>query len=270
MFCGEAEQPQTFISETSYVKVVFYTENYTDQVSKHLDIEQSRKIAEFFRSRTNSIHKNLVHRHILHSIHELNNKWKCICGMVNILNCIQIDGAKLFKGRNRKSTRNWNLNIFLLLKSIRLLSYANGIFRSYCEREFRDCRLQTCYVQSPAYPGLYPRALNCRYRLHTRQPFIKLYLQNEHFSVDGQRWVYCLLSIFGFCGICKCLFFWVFDTIRAETICVLSVKILGDDASNPITQELWNGWTDFEKFTLKYLKDYLFWSKYLKNMKKWR
>lgn len=62
--------------------------------------------------------------------------------------------------------------------------------RSYCEREFRDCRLQTCYVQSPAYPGLYPRALNCRYRLHTRQPFIKLYLQNEHFSVDGQRYVH--------------------------------------------------------------------------------
>lgn len=59
--------------------------------------------------------------------------------------------------------------------------------RSYCEREFRDCRLQTCYVQSPAYPGLYPRSLKCRYRLHTRQPFIKLYLQNEHFSVDGQR-----------------------------------------------------------------------------------
>lgn len=33
MFCGEAEQPQTFISETSYVKVVFYVENYTDQVN---------------------------------------------------------------------------------------------------------------------------------------------------------------------------------------------------------------------------------------------
>lgn len=32
MFCGEAEQPQTFISETSYVKIVFYAENYTDQV----------------------------------------------------------------------------------------------------------------------------------------------------------------------------------------------------------------------------------------------
>lgn len=68
-----------------------------------------------------------------------------------------------------------------------LLAYIYTPFRSYCEREFRDCRLQTCYVQSPAYPGIYPRALNCRYRLHTRQPFIKLYLQNEQFSVDGQR-----------------------------------------------------------------------------------
>lgn len=33
-FCGEAEQPQTFISETSYVKVVFHTDNFTDQVSR--------------------------------------------------------------------------------------------------------------------------------------------------------------------------------------------------------------------------------------------
>lgn len=32
MFCGEAEQHQTFISETSYVKVVFHTDNFTDQV----------------------------------------------------------------------------------------------------------------------------------------------------------------------------------------------------------------------------------------------
>jgi hypothetical protein len=32
-FCGEAEQPQTFISETSYVKIVFHTDNFTDQVS---------------------------------------------------------------------------------------------------------------------------------------------------------------------------------------------------------------------------------------------
>lgn len=32
MFCGEVEQPQTFISETSYVKVVFHTDNFTDQV----------------------------------------------------------------------------------------------------------------------------------------------------------------------------------------------------------------------------------------------
>lgn len=33
MFCGESEQPQTFISETSYVKVIFYIEEFTDQVS---------------------------------------------------------------------------------------------------------------------------------------------------------------------------------------------------------------------------------------------
>lgn len=46
MFCGEAEQPQTFISETSYVKVVFHTDNYTDQVSQR--IARGRNIV-FFR-----------------------------------------------------------------------------------------------------------------------------------------------------------------------------------------------------------------------------
>ncbi|KAJ4446246.1 hypothetical protein ANN_12940 [Periplaneta americana] len=58
---------------------------------------------------------------------------------------------------------------------------------SYCERVFRDCRLQTCYVQSPAYPGVYPRGLHCRYHLNTRLPFIKLYIENEEFNIDGQR-----------------------------------------------------------------------------------
>lgn len=36
MFCGEAEQPQTFISETSYVKILFHAENFTDQVCTNL------------------------------------------------------------------------------------------------------------------------------------------------------------------------------------------------------------------------------------------
>ncbi|XP_078035220.1 uncharacterized protein LOC144469145 [Augochlora pura] len=58
---------------------------------------------------------------------------------------------------------------------------------SYCERVFKDCRLQTCYVQSPAYPGIYPRALHCKYRMNTRVPFIKLYIENEEFNIDGQR-----------------------------------------------------------------------------------
>lgn len=43
MFCGEAELPQTFISETSYVKIIFFAENYTDQVgviaTKHSTLE---------------------------------------------------------------------------------------------------------------------------------------------------------------------------------------------------------------------------------------
>jgi hypothetical protein len=59
--------------------------------------------------------------------------------------------------------------------------------RSYCDRTFKECRLQTCYVQSPAYPGVYPRNLKCNYWLNTKNQFIKLYIQNEEFNVDGQR-----------------------------------------------------------------------------------
>ena len=79
---------------------------------------------------------------------------------------------------------------FLLLSSLPvavLLIPPLTFSRSYCERVFRDCRLQTCYVQSPAYPGVYPRGLHCRYHLNTRLPFIKLYIENEEFNIDGQR-----------------------------------------------------------------------------------
>ena len=41
MFCGESEQPQTFISETSYVKVVFHTDNFTDQVTVHCTAQRN-------------------------------------------------------------------------------------------------------------------------------------------------------------------------------------------------------------------------------------
>lgn len=106
---------------------------------------------------------------------------------------IGVDASPKKRKNNRNGTcREWlilyplvSLPASALFVSPSVLIYF--ICSSYCEREFRDCRLQTCYVQSPAYPGLYPRALKCRYRLHTRQPFIKLYLQNEQFAIDGQR-----------------------------------------------------------------------------------
>ncbi|XP_059622323.1 uncharacterized protein LOC132265607 [Phlebotomus argentipes] len=125
MFCGEAEQPQTFISETSYVKILFHTDNFTDQTYFSFESRAEQQMEVYLR----------------YGQH-----------------------PELYPNRRGEVVQG-----------------------AYCEREFRDCRLQTCYVQSPAYPGLYPRALKCRYRLHTRQPFIKLYLQNEHFAVDGQR-----------------------------------------------------------------------------------
>ncbi|XP_019867043.1 uncharacterized protein LOC109596034 [Aethina tumida] len=125
MFCGESEQPQTFMSETSFVKVVFHSENFTDQTYFSFDTRAEQQLVVYLR----------------YGQH-----------------------PELYPNRRGEVVQG-----------------------SYCERMFRDCRLQTCYVQSPAYPGVYPRNLHCRYYLNTRLPFIKLYIENEEFNIDGQR-----------------------------------------------------------------------------------
>ncbi|XP_071052044.1 uncharacterized protein [Onthophagus taurus] len=125
MFCGESEQPQTFMSETSFVKVVFHSENFTDQTYFSFDTRAEQQLVVYLR----------------YGQH-----------------------PELYPNRRGEVVQG-----------------------SYCERIFRDCRLQTCYVQSPAYPGVYPRNLHCRYYLNTRLPFIKLYIENEEFNIDGQR-----------------------------------------------------------------------------------
>ncbi|XP_030757674.1 tolloid-like protein 1 [Sitophilus oryzae] len=125
MFCGETEQPQTFMSETSFVKVLFHVENFTDQTYFSFDTRAEQQLVVYLR----------------YGQH-----------------------PELYPNRRGEIVQG-----------------------SYCERIFRDCRLQTCYVQSPAYPGVYPRNLHCRYYLNTRLPFIKLYIENEEFNIDGQR-----------------------------------------------------------------------------------
>ncbi|XP_017875544.1 uncharacterized protein LOC108622278 [Ceratina calcarata] len=125
VYCGESEQPQTFISETSFVRVIFHADNFTDQTYFSFDSRSEQQFEVYLRF---GPHPELYP----------NRRGEIVPG-------------------------------------------------SYCERVFRDCRLQTCYVQSPAYPGIYPRALHCKYRLNTRLPFIKLYIENEEFNIDGQR-----------------------------------------------------------------------------------
>lgn len=125
VYCGESEQPQTFISETSFVRVNFHADNFTDQTYFSFDSRAEQQYEVYLRY---GQHPELYP----------NRRGEVVPG-------------------------------------------------SYCERVFKDCRLQTCYVQSPAYPGIYPRALHCKYRLNTRLPFIKLYIENEEFNIDGQR-----------------------------------------------------------------------------------
>ncbi|XP_071516762.1 LOW QUALITY PROTEIN: cubilin-like [Panulirus ornatus] len=125
MFCGEIEQTRTFISETSFVKIIFNVNNFTEETYFSFDsrVEQQKEVYGRF-------------------------------------------------GPNPV-----------------LYPYRRGevVPGTYCERVFTDCKLQSCFVQSPGYPSVYPRNLHCKYYLNTRMPFIKLYIENEEFNVDGQR-----------------------------------------------------------------------------------
>ncbi|CAB0014019.1 unnamed protein product, partial [Nesidiocoris tenuis] len=143
VFCGETEQPQTFISETSFVKLVFHVDNFTDQTYFSFDSRAEQQFDVYLRY---GQHPELYP----------NRRGQIALGYVP--KWIECSSRVLINGG-----------------------------RSYCERTFTDCRLQTCYVQSPAYPGIYPRHLHCTYKLNTRQPFIKLYIENEEFNIDGQR-----------------------------------------------------------------------------------
>ncbi|XP_018027741.1 cubilin isoform X1 [Hyalella azteca] len=125
MFCGEIEQTRSFISETSFVKVIFDVQNFTEETYFSFDsrVEQQKEV--FGRYGPNPV----------------------------------------------------------------LYPFRRGeiVPGTYCERIFTDCKLQSCFVQSPGYPSVYPRNLHCKYYLNTRLPFIKLYIENEEFNIDGQR-----------------------------------------------------------------------------------
>ncbi|XP_053648958.2 uncharacterized protein [Cherax quadricarinatus] len=57
---------------------------------------------------------------------------------------------------------------------------------SFCDKNFENCDKKNCKIQSPNYPGLYPRNLTCHY--HVRQtrvpdgklPLIRIYQRNPH------------------------------------------------------------------------------------------
>uniref|UniRef100_T1JBM8 CUB domain-containing protein n=1 Tax=Strigamia maritima TaxID=126957 RepID=T1JBM8_STRMM len=54
-----------------------------------------------------------------------------------------------------------------------------------CDRQFPDC--QNCFLQSPNYPGVYPRNLRCKYYVSSNKGSLKLLVQNQEINVDGQR-----------------------------------------------------------------------------------
>ena len=126
-FCGEAEQAQTFISETPSIRVVFRVSNFSEATYWSFDIRSEPQLS-------------IYRRHG------------------------QRTGGFLYKDRRGSATPG-----------------------TYCDRTFTNCRLQTCSVQSAAYPGVPRRGLRCRCKLSTSRTHIKLYLENEEFNVGGQR-----------------------------------------------------------------------------------
>ncbi|XP_035230771.1 uncharacterized protein LOC118202696 isoform X2 [Stegodyphus dumicola] len=56
---------------------------------------------------------------------------------------------------------------------------------SYCERTFHGCAPTRCFVQSPGFPGIYPRNLRCRYTLVVSRSVVALDM--NAFDVDGLR-----------------------------------------------------------------------------------
>ncbi|XP_047737547.1 uncharacterized protein LOC108669393 [Hyalella azteca] len=61
-----------------------------------------------------------------------------------------------------------------------------AVRRTYCDKFFDDCDQQNCKLQSPNYPGMYPRNLTCQYKVHqTHAPpgkvaLVRLKQENPH------------------------------------------------------------------------------------------
>ncbi|GFY64866.1 uncharacterized protein TNIN_389431 [Trichonephila inaurata madagascariensis] len=56
---------------------------------------------------------------------------------------------------------------------------------SYCDRLFHGCAPTRCFVQSPGFPGIYPRNLHCRNNLVVSRSVVALDM--NAFDVDGLR-----------------------------------------------------------------------------------
>lgn len=55
---------------------------------------------------------------------------------------------------------------------------------TYCSRIFSDCDKKACRLQSPNYPGMYPRNLTCYYAV--RQVSSKIFFSLEWFTFKNR------------------------------------------------------------------------------------
>lgn len=62
----------------------------------------------------------------------------------------------------------------------------NLVASTYCDHILEQCDVRTCRIQSPNYPGMYPRNVTCYYRVEVRdsirgkQPLVAVSQRNAH------------------------------------------------------------------------------------------
>ncbi|KAL3193761.1 hypothetical protein MRX96_000059 [Rhipicephalus microplus] len=168
--CGEIDSPKTFISETPHVKIVFHADSYESDTYMHFDasVKQQGEVS----SRGSSdrrLEPSAATPAAAPAASALGRMQKFAAFFYNHFDKLR-DGNECRYGQysqlypNRRGVRVPN---------------------TYCHRAFQDCAPGRCFVQSPGYPGIYPRNLLCKYHINVRRNLVGLDL--AAFDVDGLR-----------------------------------------------------------------------------------
>ena len=95
--------------------------------------------------------------------------------LLRVFNLTKLPNAESQGGPNAEESVLLRLSYRFLRKSDAVLRYGppyrpnylgKAIRRSFCDRYFDECDKRICKLQSPNFPGIYPRNLTCQYKVH--------------------------------------------------------------------------------------------------------